>query len=302
MAYFSLSLRVPLLMVLFLALTFGGASLVQAAPTAAEYGVILNLSGKQRMLSQKMSKEIMLVALDVSASENLDNLGATSALFDKTLKGLKDGDSSLGLPPTESKRIRRQLDKVSAIWTTFYPVVQQVISAKSVTPEQIQIIAEQSPLLLKDMNKAVGLYEKDAKKSGLEAAPGLAAQLNLSGKQRMLSQKMSKEYLLIALGHEVDINKLNLLETYSLFDRTLTGLSKGDETLGLPVTTQGPILKQLAAVEALWIDFKPFMEQGADHKTQQMTAEQIQRVAQSNLPLLAEMNAAVTLYETEAAK
>ena len=57
-----------------------------ATPTAAEYGVVLNLSGKQRMLTQKMSKEAVLVALGVNKDGNLANLTATRDLFAKTLK------------------------------------------------------------------------------------------------------------------------------------------------------------------------------------------------------------------------
>ena len=282
--------------------SFGWISTVQSAPTTAEYGVVLNLSGKQRMLSQKMSKEVSLIALNASTQDNLKNLAATAALFDKTLKGLKDGDASLGLPATDSKRIIRQLGKVSTIWDSFYPVIQEIVAAGKVTQEQIQVISSQNLPLLKEMNKAVGLYEKDAKKNGLEASPGLAATINLSGKQRMLSQKMSKEYFLIALGHDVENNKLNLLETYSLFDRTLVGLLDGDETLGLPGTKQQHIRDQLNTVQALWSKFKPLMELGSGYKTETLTSEQVQEVASSNLPLLREMNAAVKLYETEASK
>ena len=32
----------------------------EAGPTTAEYGVVLNLSGKQRMLTQKMNKAVKL--------------------------------------------------------------------------------------------------------------------------------------------------------------------------------------------------------------------------------------------------
>lgn len=282
--------------------TAGWAATAQSAPTAAEYGVILNLSGKQRMLSQKMSKEVSLIALNVSTQENLKNLAATADLFDKTLKGLRSGDASLGLPATDSKRIIRQLDSVSAIWDSFFPIIQGVVAAGKVTPEQLQVISNQNLPLLKEMNKAVGLYEKDAKKNGLEAAPGLAVSINLSGKQRMLSQKMSKEYFLIALGHDVENNKLSLLETYSLFDRTLAGLLDGDETLELPGTKQPHIRDQLNKVQDLWSKFKPLMELGSDYKTEVITTEQVQVVASSNIPLLREMNAAVKLYEIEASK
>ncbi|MEN8177502.1 MAG: type IV pili methyl-accepting chemotaxis transducer N-terminal domain-containing protein [Pseudomonadota bacterium] len=277
-------------------------ALLAEDPTSAEYGVVLNLSGKQRMLTQKMSKEIMLVALDMDKASNLANLAKTSALFDKTLKGLRGGSEELRLPPTSSGRILRQLDKIDTIWVEFHPVVKQIIESKAVTSEQVAVVAKNNLPLLKQMNKAVGLYEKDAKKGGLKAAPGLAATLNLSGKQRMLTQKMSKEFLLAAYGYKREDNKLALLETYSLFERTLKGLLDGDETLGLPGTKSQHIRDQLGVVSGLWAKFKPIVEYGADYKTNDIPKEKIAVLATTNLPLLKEMNKAVGMYEKEAAK
>lgn len=271
-------------------------------PTSAEYGVVLNLSGKQRMLSQKMSKEVMLVALDMNAATNLTNLEKTSSLFDKTLKGLRNGSKDLRLPPTTSKRIIRQLNKIDEIWAGFYPIIKDIIKNKAVTKDQVATIASNNLPLLKAMNKGVGLYEKDAKKGGLKAAPGLAATLNLSGKQRMLTQKMSKEFLLVAYGHEAEDNKLSLLETYTLFERTLKGLLDGDEVLGLPGTKPQHIRDQLGVVNGLWAEFKPIVEYGADHKTTSIPRDKIAVLEKTNLPLLKNMNKAVGMYEKEAGK
>ncbi|MCP3850078.1 MAG: hypothetical protein GY694_07570 [Gammaproteobacteria bacterium] len=271
-------------------------------PTSAEYGTVLNLSGKQRMLTQKMSKEVMLVALNIDKDKNLDNLNNTSDLFDKTLKGLRNGNADLKLPVTSSKRILRQLDKIDELWATFYPKVQEVIANKSVSKEQVDFIAKNNLPLLKNMNKAVGLYEKDAKKGGLKSAPGLAATINLAGKQRMLTQKMSKEFLLVAYGYDTENNKLSLLETYSLFERTLKGLLDGDDTLGLPGTKEQTIRDQLAVVDGLWTDFKPIVAMGADYKTKSIPEDKITQLANTNIPLLKNMNKAVGMYEKEAAK
>lgn len=276
----------------------GGA----AAPTATEYGVVLNLSGKQRMLSQKMTKEVLLIALDVDKPANLKNLAATSALFDSTLNGLRSGDSSLGLPATESSRILKQLDKIDTIWAGFYPELKQVVAANAVSAEQLTAIAANNLPLLKQMNKAVGLYEKDARKNGMKSAGGLATTINLAGKQRMLTQKMSKELMLIALGVDVENNKLSLLESYSLFDQTLKGLLDGNENLGLPGTTQAHIREQLVTVGGLWKTFKPLMESGADPQQTAVPADTLKKVAAQNLPLLKAMNKAVKMYEKEAAQ
>ncbi len=266
------------------------------AQTAEEFGVVINLAGKQRMLTQKMSKEVMLIALSVDKQQNLVNLGKTSSLFDKTLKGLKNGDSDLGLPAIASKRTLRQLDKIDKLWTEFYPHIKHIISEKNVGDEQLTAIAAQNLPLLKEMNKAVGAYEKEAAKSGIAAAEGFAATINLSGKQRMLTQKMSKEFLMIAHGYEPQSNRLNLLETYTLFERTLVGLEKGDSTLGLPATNNDAINAQLKVVDELWKQAKPVFS-NASKEGVTPTPDEVQLVATLNLPLLKEMNKAVGMYE-----
>nr|WP_320010395.1 type IV pili methyl-accepting chemotaxis transducer N-terminal domain-containing protein [uncultured Desulfobulbus sp.] len=286
----------------FVLSVFSSTWLLAAGPTAAEYGVVLNLSGKQRMLSQKMSKEVMLIALGVESDKNLSNLAATAKLFDRTLKGLRRGDAELRLPPTENGRILRQLGKVDTLWATFHAVIDGILKTGKVSAADVQAIAAQSPVLLKEMNKCVLLYEKDASKAGLKNDPGLAVTINLSGKQRMLTQKMSKEFFLIAYGLDVENNKLNLLETYSLFERTLKGLLDGDASLDLAGTKDATIRAQLEKVDGLWQGLKPEMVYACEPGTTSIAADRLAKVASQNLPLLKEMNGAVGMYEQLAAQ
>ena len=294
-------LILPALLLVSLFVFFDVAPAFAEGPSAAEYGVVLNLSGKQRMLTQKMSKEIVLIAMGHEVAANVKNLQGTSSLFDKTLKGLRDGSSDLQLPATSNKRILRQLDKVDAIWADFQPVVQAIIDQSSASGDQVAAVAQQNLPLLKQMNKCVKLYEKDASSAGLSSDPGLAVTINLSGKQRMLTQKMSKEFFLIAYGHDVADNKLNLQETYTLFDRTLKGLLDGDPSLDLPGTSDANIRTQLTTVQGLWTKFQPSMAFGADPATSSIQTDKVSLVAATNVPLLKNMNKAVKMYEKEAA-
>ncbi len=118
----------------------------------------------------------------------------------------------------------------------------------------------------------------------------------------MLTQKMSKEFLLIAYGHQIEENKLNLLETATLSDRTLFGLMDGDDVPDLPGTKSEAIRGQLKVVMGLWKSFKPTVESASDPKETSISKDRITTLAQSNLPLLKEMNRAVGMYEKEAAK
>lgn len=272
-------------------IAFTGVVADVMAVTASEYAVIINLAGRQRMLTQKMSKEMLLVAKGVDADANRKALKGTAGLFDTTLKGLINGDDELGLPPTEGGTIVRQLGKVQGLWTEFHDIVRSVVNGGEVPLDKVATL---NLPLLKNMNTAVRLYEKEAKKVTGRSA---GVVINLSGKQRMLSQKMSKELLLVALGHKVEENKANLRGTSSLFDRTLKGLRDGDGDLGLPATKDASIVAQLDKVASIWQQFKPVVDRAGDVNVTEVSSDDLQQMVKLNIPLLKEMNAAVKMYE-----
>jgi len=258
--------------------------------TNEEMSTVINLAGKQRMLSQKMSKEALLIAMGVDVSKNKENLGKTAALFDKTLKGLLNGDSGLKLVKTESPDIVKQLNVVSGLWEEFHKSVKSVLGGDVSDPVLAKIAAQNLPLL-KNMNKAVGMFEKE---SGSKLEAGLATTINLAGKQRMLSQKMTKEMLLVAKDVNADKNKANLKGTADLFEKTLKGLLDGDKSLGLSGTKDAAIRDQLAKVGKLWSDYKPVIDNAAAGK--EISKADLEKAAKLNLPLLKEMNNAVTMF------
>jgi len=249
-------------------------------------GVVINLSGRQRMLTQKMSKEMLLIYLGIDAKQNRNQLGSSAIMFSNTLRGLINGDPKQKLPETSDHAILGQLGKVNTLWQDFSENVLSALSGE-VDEALIQQVAVQNLPLLSEMNKAVYMYEEAA---GADLKT-LAPVVNLSGRQRMLSQKMTKEYLLIAAGINKAENQKGLKETVALFDRTLKGLRDGDAAQRLPGTTQTDIRAQLDIVTARWDAYRPLLEQ------QDYSVEQIRRVAALNLPLLKEMNTAVKMYE-----
>ena len=251
--------------------------------STAELAVQINLSGRQRMLTQKMSKEALLVALGIEPERNRENLKATIALFERTLKGLLNGDRELRLAPPPNRNIRAQLEKVMVLWLQFRPLVDKVAAGATDRPTLERIARTNLPLLA-EMNRAVKLYEKAA---GTDTAE-IALVINLAGRQRMLTQKMTKEYLLVALNIDAEENRKNLAATMQLFDTTLKGLLDGNDQL--PPTKDPAIRAQLKKVMALWSQFAPLLRKPA-------TPENLQAIARANLPLLKEMDRAVKMYE-----
>ncbi len=255
--------------------------------TKQQSGTVINLAGKQRMLTQKMSKEALFIAKGIDVDANTASLKKTAALFDKTLKGLALGDESLNLPKTQNAEILAQLQKVTGLWATFKANIDKVIGGNS-DKATLEAIAKENIPLLKNMNKAVQMY---AKASGSKLDPQMAKTINLAGKQRMLTQKMTKELLLVANGIDASANTENTKKTVALFEKTLNGLIKGDESLGLKGTKDANILKQLEVVQKLLANYKPIIEKV------DTSDEALKKALKLNIPLLKNMNKAVKMYE-----
>jgi len=245
-----------------------------SAQTSAQSATVINLAGKQRMLTQKMSKEVLMVAKGVNADANSASLKKTVALFDKTLKGLISGDATLNLPATTNKDILAQLKVVSDLWTPFKTAIEK---------GDLATVASTNIALLKNMNKAVGMF---AKASGSKLSPEMAKTINLAGKQRMLTQKMTKELLLIANGIDVEANKANIKKTAALFEKTLNDL--------IAKCKKDDIKAQLNVVSKLWADYAPIV------KNADVSADALKKADEMNIPLLKNMNKAVKMYEASA--
>lgn len=266
-----------------------------AGPARAQrihYEHIINLAGRQRMLTQRISKEIMLVALRHDVPENIRSITANSGQFGRVLRGLRHGDRELALPPTTEPEILDRLARVEELWPVFEDHVAAVAASSSVTPRQIEVVAETNLPLLRVANEVVTAYEDAARR---HAHSMLAIAINLSGAQRMLSQKMSKELYLIGLDNNADANRQSLRQSIERFDNVHSGLVSGDsQLLLLPAPTQA-IRDQLATVEGLWGEFRPMVLGAAGGAP--VDRRLIADTAGLNVALLTEMNAAVNMYE-----
>jgi hypothetical protein len=123
----------------------------------------------------------------------------------------------------------------------------------------------------------------------------LATIINLSGRQRLLTQKMTTEFLLIANEHDKAANQAQLKKTMQRFDSMLVSLAKGDKQQGLPATRDKAILEQLNKVQTEWGNFKPTLE------TTDTSKETLQKIAKTNLVILAAMDKTVEMYKVQTA-
>ena len=126
---------------------------------------VINIAGRQRMLSQKISKEALCIKAGLATEECRNDLNKTYSLFDSSLKGLINGSSSMNLPPTSDPEILIQMRKVESLWNGFSAQVQIVLNPNSNNDQIGQathaILAGNIPLL-QEMNKAVGMYAEQS--------------------------------------------------------------------------------------------------------------------------------------------
>lgn len=149
-----------------LALNIGTNVFVSIYMSTQKYeGRVINLASKQRMLSQKMIKEALLLNRDGASEDSKNLLEGTVSLFDHILKGLVSGDSELGLPPATDDEFLVRLGKVRYIWNNVKDNMDIILKEEPDSPSfqsAMSVVASQSMPLLKEMNEAVGVYENIA--------------------------------------------------------------------------------------------------------------------------------------------
>jgi signal transduction histidine kinase len=128
--------------------------------------VVINLAGRQRMLSQKMTKEVLLFSQGVFTAETVLN---TVDVFDQTLKALIYGGKApldlvqttfTTLPVPESKAVVTQLKRVESIWSSFSENAKRHLKEKQTS--SLSYLKDNNVLLLEEMNKAVFLMDDEA--------------------------------------------------------------------------------------------------------------------------------------------
>lgn len=266
-----------------------------AAPTAKEFAVAVNQSGRQRMLSQKMTKEFLLISQGIDRGLNKVELNKTIRLFDTTHLRLRNGDAEAGVPAPPDDSIKQQLDVVDSIWTPFREALENGARG-DVDDKALAFVAKESHRLVTEMDKAVSAYEAAAAKAGFASS---GAVVNVAGRQRMLTQRMSKDILLLAIKVDTEAARKDLKWAKDLFEKSLKGLLDGDPTMNLPGTTNADIRLQLGQVSSEWKSFGALVDEVlASDSTP--APDLLSKVAQTNTRLLMECQKVVSAFEGEA--
>ena len=250
----------------------------------------VNLSGRQRMLVQRMTKLALLIEENIQKQENIQKLKKFSALYNKTLNAFEKGDRDLGCIPTKDKDVIEKIKSVKVAWSPFYKHVKQIIEQKDRDKSAIKYIVENNEKLLKLSDDLVKAYERSNKTQNfLEKAR--VHVVNVAGRQRMLTQKMTKEKLLVIQGK--DEYREKLVGTIELFDKSLKDLTNGNLKESILRPTNEKIIKQLEVVNRIWSRLKPL------YQKDNLTKKELNIIIKENPILLKEMDKMVKMSEVE---
>ncbi len=92
---------------------------------------VVNVAGRQRMLSQKLSKAVLAIqaaANPATRNQRVEELQSVVALWGRSHQGLKQGDGELGLPGINSPEVTRLFDKIELHYQSMLKAAKELLA------------------------------------------------------------------------------------------------------------------------------------------------------------------------------
>ena len=253
----------------------------------------IDLSGKLRMLSQRVTAAACYVHMGVSADEATTLLSGAQAEFDLILDALENGNDDLGVIGMESNaRLRIILSRLTEQWEPLSGLAQQVVAGSGNATMVAEMAGATAPVLEAAQLNVSEMTARYADPMALLQADALA--IDIAGRQRMLAQRMSKNVCLIAAGIETEAARAELQGASDMFDTSLMALRNGLPDAGIQPPPNAEIAAQLDTVIAIWNEARGIVDRVLAGEA--LGADDLTLMYQGGNALTGNMNTAVGLY------
>ena len=215
---------------------------------------VVNVAGRQRMLTQKMSKFVLSIAYGNDNDRNA--LEETVNLYSSSLESLWHGGYVMEeeIPPAPIA-MDELFKKNDAIWQSFKEKTETVIKEERENPlfkDAISYVYGNSETLQKANDVVVTAYDT------LDSAHEYAHEINVAGRQRMLSQKIFKNVFSVASGINVKDERDELQKSIELYEKSLLVLRDGGISVPWEREIPPPLPRVRQAIditEKIWSEF-----------------------------------------------
>ena len=133
---------------------------------------VINIAGRQRMLSQKLAKNVVSLSSTSSLEEQQNiknNLKETLGVWEFSHHALQNGNDSLGLPKTNSAAISLKFSALNPVFDTIAKASKSIIakientnSNSSTYINDVTIVKANEGAFLKQMDAIVNQYDAEA--------------------------------------------------------------------------------------------------------------------------------------------
>lgn len=140
---------------------------VYARPYEISYAdaMLIKITGRQRMLTQKMAKDACEIWTDYNAEAGREDLAATMANFGNTLQALRYGLPEVGIVAAPNDVIVADLDSLIARWAILEVNLQALVDGQEINEDQKYEIFHDLQLELEELEKLLDDYREHAERA-----------------------------------------------------------------------------------------------------------------------------------------
>jgi hypothetical protein len=243
------------------ALAITSAGILTLSPSLAAAAVDIShkvkIAGDLRMFTQRMALSAAFVMLDVETEHYLEVLTEEYDEFEADIADLRNGDPKFSMAPEQNKFVLEAINTVEFGWKILGPELKYVVDNRGIDDlhfNKIEKVNAQVMTLADSLIHRILLEYKE------DIPIDLANQIDVVGVQRMLSQKMIKEAILVAMEFEAEAHHEMLVGSMQLFQFGLDKLASKmlhNERM-LPEASAG-IATELEKAVHCWAKLSPIL-------------------------------------------